>query len=40
MLRRMIRGDETKLCDQNVLKRDDEVPLATCDEYNQPNISG
>ena len=40
MLCHMIRSDEMKLCDQNMLEHDDEVSLATCDGYNQSNISG
>ena len=39
MLCHMIRDDEMKLCDQNMLECDDKVSLATCDEYNQSNIS-
>ena len=33
MLYHMIRNDEMKLCDKNVLKHDDEVSLIMCDSY-------
>ena len=39
MLCHMIRNDEMKLCDQNMLECDDEISLITHDEYNQSNIS-
>ena len=35
----MIRNDEMKLCDKNMLEYDDEVSLITCDSYDQSEVS-
>ena len=39
MLYHMIRNNEMKLCDKNMLEYDDKVSLITCDQYNQSEVS-
>ena len=39
MLCCMIRDDEMKLCDKNMLECDDEVSLITCNSYDQSEVS-
>ena len=39
MLCCMIKNDEMKLCDKNVLEHDDKVSLITCDSYDQSEVS-
>ena len=39
MLHCMIRNDEMKLCDKNVLEYDDKISLITYDSYDQSEVS-
>ena len=39
MLYHMIRDDEMKLCDKNVLECDNEVSLIMCDSYDESEVS-
>ena len=39
MLYHMIRDDEMKLCDKNMLEHDDKVSLIIYDSYNQSEVS-
>ena len=39
MLHCMIRNDEMKLCDKNMLECDNKVSLITCDSYDESEVS-
>ena len=39
MLHHMIRNDEMKLCDKNMLECNNEVSLITCDSYDESEVS-
>ena len=38
MLHHMIRNDEMKLCDKNMLEHDDKVSLITCGSYDKSEV--